>query len=539
MNNYESQYLNLCKKILNEGEWVYNDRTGKRCKTVINHDFVYDVGNKEVPLLTTKQVFVTSAIAEIIGYIRGYTNAEDFATVGSPSWRANANENKDWLSNPNRKGHGDMGMAYRFREKGYFVEVTPAIKDTPKQEICTRKHSVVSYSTLGDNEKLIGRTFDSVTSGKYKILSYQGKSEDSRITYFNIKFIETGTELVIQKSQIRNGNIKDPFAVSVWGVGYIGTTDTKGHRKLLKVWNRMLERCYSEKHTQYHNYGGKGVFVDKRWHNFSNFKKDVEKLENYYLYKEYPKEYSLDKDFYKSNYYSKDTCKWASNKEQAINKGGVKTYQVSEGPFKKYVKGLEAVSEVLGITKNKAFKLGKEGKLSEAPADVHVSYYEDDPYKSIYCKLRNGVDDRRLIANAWLPQFEPLSCLVPCAYEHIWSLVNGKLSLTVTQRACDVPLGLPWNSVSFYWLLDTMAKITGNKPDKVYHKLVNVHVYEDQIEPLEEQLARIPLDVKPTLELPTWIESMEDLLYDDIHAREYFTLTNYEHLGKISFPFSE
>ena len=83
-----------------------------------------------------------------------------------------------------------------------------------------------------------------------------------------------------------------------------------------------------------------------------------------------------------------------------------------------------------------------------------------------------------------------------------------------------------------------MAKITGNVPDKVYHKIVNVHVYEDQVEALEEQLSRTPWDISPKLEISDSVTCLEDVTCNDKHAREYFSLTGYEHQGKIVFPFT-
>ena len=47
------QYLALCKRIVEQGKWVENERTGKRCLTVINADLTYDVANGEFQLFTT------------------------------------------------------------------------------------------------------------------------------------------------------------------------------------------------------------------------------------------------------------------------------------------------------------------------------------------------------------------------------------------------------------------------------------------------------------------------------------------------------
>ncbi len=97
------QYLDLCQRIVDEGVWVENKRTGKRCLTVINAELNYDVGNNQFPLITTRKSFYKSAIAEIIAYLRGYDNAADFRALGTKTWDANANENQDWLNNPYRK----------------------------------------------------------------------------------------------------------------------------------------------------------------------------------------------------------------------------------------------------------------------------------------------------------------------------------------------------------------------------------------------------------------------------------------------------
>ncbi len=106
------QYLDLCQRIINDGVWVENKRTGKRCLTVINADLTYDVENNQFPIITTRKSFWKAAIAELLGYIRGYDNAADFRALGTKSWDANANENAAWLNNPARKGHDDMGRVY-------------------------------------------------------------------------------------------------------------------------------------------------------------------------------------------------------------------------------------------------------------------------------------------------------------------------------------------------------------------------------------------------------------------------------------------
>ena len=106
------QYLDLSRRIVEQGKWIENERTGKRCLTVINADLTYDVDDNKFPLITTRKSFWKAAIAELLGYLRGYDNAADFRAIGCNTWNANANDNADWLNNPHRKGEDDMGFVY-------------------------------------------------------------------------------------------------------------------------------------------------------------------------------------------------------------------------------------------------------------------------------------------------------------------------------------------------------------------------------------------------------------------------------------------
>ena len=56
------QYLDLCQRVIDHGEWVENQRTGKRCLTVINTDLEYDVSEGTLPVLTTKKLYWKPAI---------------------------------------------------------------------------------------------------------------------------------------------------------------------------------------------------------------------------------------------------------------------------------------------------------------------------------------------------------------------------------------------------------------------------------------------------------------------------------------------
>lgn len=105
---FEKKYHETVGDIMSFGYDIPNERTSVVCRTLPNIVFTYD----SLPMLSRKQVFFKSAVAEMVGYLRGYTNASQFRAISCKTWDANANETPAWLANPNRKGIDDMGRVY-------------------------------------------------------------------------------------------------------------------------------------------------------------------------------------------------------------------------------------------------------------------------------------------------------------------------------------------------------------------------------------------------------------------------------------------
>lgn len=281
------QYLDLCQRIVDDGVWIENKRTNTRVKTVINADFTYDVDEGKFPMITTRKTFYKSAIGELLGYLNGCSDANEFKEkYKTPTWLANANENDAWLNNQHRKGENDMGRVY----------------------------------------------------------GVQGRD-------------------------------------------------------------------------------------------------------------------------------------WINSRGQSL-----------------------------------------------------------DQLKKIVDDLTNGIDDRGEILTFWNPGEFDQGCLRPCMYEHQFSLLDDTLYLNSTQRSIDVPLGLVFNQIQVYVLLALMAQITGKKPGKAYHKLVNAHIYENQMDlMINEQLKREPLPL-PTLEINPDIKTLEDI--ETWVTVDDFVVNNYQHHEAIKYPFS-
>lgn len=118
------QYLAALTEIINDGTRQKN-RTGIDTFMIPGITLKFDL-RKGFPILTTKKVNFGAIASELCGFIRGYDTAADFREVGTKIWDANANENKQWLANPNRRGEDDLGRVYgvqwrRWRKLGKMV----------------------------------------------------------------------------------------------------------------------------------------------------------------------------------------------------------------------------------------------------------------------------------------------------------------------------------------------------------------------------------------------------------------------------------
>lgn len=76
-------------------------------------------------------------------------------------------------------------------------------------------------------------------------------------------------------------------------------------------WSGMMDRCYDEHAPGYDNYGGRGIHVDKRWHEFENYYADVGNPPQYGLTVDRP---DNDKGYGPGNW------RWATMREQADNR---------------------------------------------------------------------------------------------------------------------------------------------------------------------------------------------------------------------------
>lgn len=80
----DTQYLNLLKKIMNEGA-DKGDRTGTGTKSIFGYQMRFDL-QEGFPLLTTKKLPIKSIIHELIWFLRGDTNLKYLADNNVHIW---------------------------------------------------------------------------------------------------------------------------------------------------------------------------------------------------------------------------------------------------------------------------------------------------------------------------------------------------------------------------------------------------------------------------------------------------------------------
>ena len=192
-----------------------------------------------------------------------------------------------------------------------------------------------------------------------------------------------------------------------------------------------------------------------------------------------------------------------------------------------------------------------------------------DQIKNIIETLKTNPDDRRMICMAWNANDFNEMALPPCHYgfqvytreltpterlEWLWEHSNGEynewksptkqslddlgvpqreLSLMWSQRSCDFGLGFCFNLLSYSILLAMLAQCVNMTCGDVICSLGDVHIYENHIEGLTEQLNRNPFKYDlPKLELNPNVKNINDFTYDDIK------IIGYESYPIIKLPLS-
>ncbi|KAK5643795.1 hypothetical protein RI129_007640 [Pyrocoelia pectoralis] len=154
--------------------------------------------------------------------------------------------------------------------------------------------------------------------------------------------------------------------------------------------------------------------------------------------------------------------------------------------------------------------------------DMHANYDGEgvDQLQQVIDTIRNNPNDRRIIMSAWNPVDIPNMALPPCHCLAQFFVANDELSCLLYQRSADMGLGVPFNIASYSLLTVMLAHVTGLKPGEFIHTLGDTHVYLNHVEPLKEQLQRVPKPF-PHLYLKRKVSSIDDFKLEDFDLVGY------------------
>ena len=139
--------------------------------------------------------------------------------------------------------------------------------------------------------------------------------------------------------------------------------------------------------------------------------------------------------------------------------------------------------------------------------------------------IRENPESRRIMVDAWNAAETGSRdvALPPCHNFFQFYVAEGKLSLQMYQRSCDMFLGVPLNIASYSVLLHMVAKITGLVPHEFIHVLGDAHIYLNHLDAVKEQLSRKPY---PLPELRIKDRGQTEI---DHFEMVDFELINYQH----------
>lgn len=349
------------------------------------------------------------------------------------------------------------------------------------------------------------------------------------------------------------------YARTVAGIGYKGESETSSNDLLYKLWYNMIYRVYTKDWKKSYQ----DVYVSTRWHNFSNFEKDIQEIPNFKkAIEEKLIGWDLDKDYFGAKVYSKDTCLFLRQEENRRYTGVPIVAQAEE--TKKYFLSIKDCAEYFDINQKSLAKKIRDGKkvvingfeIRKYISKTHVlrlynpNFYGDNiglrygatvNKHKIIDRLLEGLEknpfNRRNIINLW--QYEDLdtpAALPPCAFQCIFDVRKiGEemfLDMSLIQRSSDfLTAGMGINQIQYVALQMMVAKHFGWKVGTFSWHVMNLHIYDRYFAQAQELVTRFKkMNQEEQKEIEFYLDVPDKTNFYDIKPSD-FVLKGYSSVG--------
>ncbi len=142
-------------------------------------------------------------------------------------------------------------------------------------------------------------------------------------------------------------------------------------------------------------------------------------------------------------------------------------------------------------------------------------------------ELKEDPYARNCCLTAWNPEYlysmalpDEASRYPICHGFSQYSIKDGKLYGQLYQRSADLFLGVPFNIASYSLLVHIFAHLLGVEAGGFVHTFGDVHIYENHIEQMKEQMARTPHPF-PKVTIDPSLKSIDDLDFHHIILEDY------------------
>ena len=153
-------------------------------------------------------------------------------------------------------------------------------------------------------DDLVGQKF-----GRLIVLKKKDKNKSGNYRW--LCKCDCGKEKIIRGDNLKSGTTKSCGCLQKEKRMKHGHHARDKTSKTYHSWQSMIQRCTNPKVHNYHNYGGRGITVCKRWLEFKNFLTDMGESPG--------KGYQIDR-INNNKGYKKSNCRWVTPKEQARNR---------------------------------------------------------------------------------------------------------------------------------------------------------------------------------------------------------------------------